>query len=238
MSEIDYHIYELEVARTPNDPRRVMPTLPDRCQSVLDVGCGAGQTLIACELKSGIFACGVDLDEEALALGRRMSQHIQFICAQGERLPFTDQSFDIVISRVALPYMHIPNALDEIARVLKPGGHAWFTLYPSSIIIHRISAAIRAGNIKNLLFQFYIVVNSLYFHITGRQFQFPFNRRRCESIQTVSAITRAMRRVGFDSVRMDRDRFFVVTAIKGEQISTIGASELCAVSAASPYQDN
>lgn len=238
MSEIDYHVYELEVARTPNDPRRVMPTLPDRYQSVLDVGCGAGQTLIACELRPGTFACGVDLDKEALALGRQMSQNILFVCAQGEQLPFNDHSFDIVISRVALPHMHIPNALHEIARVLRPGGYVWLTLYPLSKIIHRISAAIRAGNLKNLLFQFYIITNSLFFHVTGKQFQFPFNRKRCESFQSVGAITRAMRQVGFDSVRTDRNRFFVVTAIKGELISTIGANELCAVSAASPYQDN
>src|SRR5262245_7954626 len=134
MSEIAYHVGELEVARTLNDPRRVMPTLPDQYQSILDVGCGAGQILIACDLEPGIFACGVDLDEEALALGRRMSENILFVCAQGERLPFNDHSFDIVISRVALPHMHIPSALHEIARVLRPGGYVWFTLYPLSKI--------------------------------------------------------------------------------------------------------
>jgi SAM-dependent methyltransferase len=78
VSEIAYHLLELEIARAADDPRRVMPVLSNRDGSILDIGCGAGQTLIACDLKPGVFACGVDVDEEALVLGKLMSRDFPF----------------------------------------------------------------------------------------------------------------------------------------------------------------
>src|SRR5262245_26954041 len=139
MSELAYHMSELEIALAVNDPRRVMPDFPDHYESVLDIGCGAGQTLIASKLKSGAFICGIDIDEEALALGRRVTRRIAFVRASGERLPFSDGSFDFVISRVSLLFMHLPVALREIARVLKPGGQVWFTLHTISMPLRSVA---------------------------------------------------------------------------------------------------
>jgi ubiquinone/menaquinone biosynthesis C-methylase UbiE len=213
MSELAYHMLELEIARARDDPRRVAPVLINRCESVLDIGCGAGQTLIACEVTPTTFTCGVDIDQEALALGRRLSQQIAFVRASGERLPFSDGSFDVVISRVSLPYMRLPVALREIARVLKPGGQVWLTLHPISITIEGVARSLKERNAKNLAHQLYVIVNGLLFHFTGRQFSSPFNRAKCESFQTTRGIVRAMRAAGFDQVRPDhRGRIFVVTA--------------------------
>jgi ubiquinone/menaquinone biosynthesis C-methylase UbiE len=214
MSELAYHMLELEIARTREDPRRVMPDFPDHYESVLDIGCGAGQTLIASKLKPGAFICGIDIDEEALALGRRLSRRISFVRASGERLPFSDGSFDFIISRVALLLMHLPVALREVARVLKPGGQVWFTLHPISMPLRSIARSIKARNAKNLAHQLYVIVNGLLFHFTGRQFRSPFNRAKCESFQTARGIVRAMRAAGFDQVRAESGRFLVVTASK------------------------
>ena len=212
MSGAAYHLTELEIARAVNDPRRAMPDLPDHYESVLDIGCGAGQTLIACGLKPGAFVCGIDIDEEALVLGKRLSRHIAFVRASGERLPFPDRSFDVVISRVSLPLMYLPDALREIARVLKPGGRVWFTMHTVSMALRGIARSLRERNAKNLIYQHYVIVNGLLFHFTGKQFRFPFNRDRCESFQTAGGIARAMRAAGFDRISAQRGRFFVVTA--------------------------
>lgn len=213
MSELAYHMQELEIARSRDDLRRVVPVLSDRCESVLDVGCGAGQTLIACEISPTTFTCGVDIDQEALALGRRLSQRIAFVRASAERLPFSDGSFDVVISRVSLPYMRLPVALREIARVLRPGGQVWFTLHSISITLEGVARSIKERNAKNLAYQLYVIMNGLLFHFTGRLFRSPFNRARCESFQTARGIVRAMLAAGFDQVRPDnRGRIFVVTA--------------------------
>src|SRR6185295_8001473 len=43
-------------------------------------------------------------------------------CARAERLPFGDESFDLVLFHGSLPYMQIERALREATRVLRPGG--------------------------------------------------------------------------------------------------------------------
>jgi ubiquinone/menaquinone biosynthesis C-methylase UbiE len=72
------------------------------------------------ELNDHVFACGADIDEAALRHGKELAPGIHFVCTEGERLPLHDLSFDVVTSRVALPLMHLPKALAEIARVVKP----------------------------------------------------------------------------------------------------------------------
>src|SRR5262245_53263683 len=117
-----YHLWELSIASSPGDRRRIMPPIVERHGRILDVGCGAGQTLITSNLAPGVMALGVDLDHSALALGRRLTQSIHFVCAKGEDLPFRSEGFDLVFSRVAIPYMHIQGALCEMSRVLRDGG--------------------------------------------------------------------------------------------------------------------
>jgi len=218
MSEIAYHLGELDIARNADDARRILPELPETFESILDLGCGIGQTLIACNLTPKTFACGVDVNEEALAYGRKIADHISFVRASGEHLPFADGSFDVVISRVTLPHMHVPKALQEISRALKPGGRVWLTLYPMSWILRRAGESLKAGNLKNFAYQFYVMTNGAFFHLTGRQFRFPFNRR-CESFQTVKGVIRAMKEAGFENVRAEQNRFFIVTASKADDLT-------------------
>src|SRR3954449_13214466 len=124
---IQYHESELRVALDPNNPLRLVPDTGN-AQSILDIGCGAGQTLIAIGPKK--LRVGVDIDTEAVTFGVHWpeARGIRLGAATGENLPFQPSSFDFVYSRVALPYMHIPTALAEIHRVLRPGGNLWLTL--------------------------------------------------------------------------------------------------------------
>ena len=220
MSEIAYHLGELDIARNADDARRILPELPETFESILDLGCGIGQTLIACNLTPKTFACGVDVNEEALAYGRKIADHISFVRASGEHLPFADGLFDVVISRVTLPHMHVPKALREISRALKPRGRVWLTLYPMSWILHRAGESLKAGNLKNFAYQFYVMTNGAFFHLTGRQFRFPFNRR-CESFQTVKGVIRALKEAGFENVRAEQNRFFIVTASKADDLTKV-----------------
>lgn len=99
-------------------------------QSVLDVGCGAGvDTILAARLAgpSG-RAVGVDvvpamLDRARRNLAETDCNNVSFEEGSAEVLPFTDRSFDVVISNGALNL--VPDklrALAEVLRVLKPGG--------------------------------------------------------------------------------------------------------------------
>ncbi len=93
---------------------------------VLDIGCGAGQTLRLLADRSPSLRVGIDYDAEVLTLGQLTSheegQPIVFGRATAHALPFLDGQFTHVVCRVALNYMHQKQALAEMVRVLEPGG--------------------------------------------------------------------------------------------------------------------
>lgn len=92
--------------------------------TVLDVGCSTGWTLR--QIRHAKRRVGVDLDEEALALGYRLAEMegeaVEFRYASAHSLPFDDCTFDCVICRNTLTYTHQQQALREMIRVLKRSG--------------------------------------------------------------------------------------------------------------------
>lgn len=215
MTTLEYHLAELEVATAASDPRKILPELPPQFSRILDLGCGAGQTLVACNLPPDVATYGVDIDAAPLAVGKTLNERFNLLCATGEQLPFRAGVFDVVISRVALPYMNIPVALGEIARILKSGGGVWFTLHSLRLGRQWWLAALRAGRWKHLIYLSYAWLNSGWLHLFGKQFRYPLNQRRCESFQTVRGITRALLAAGFAQVQTEiSGQFFVVKAVK------------------------
>lgn len=211
---VQYHLSELQIAQDASAPGHLLPPIPPGCRAVLDIGCGAGQTLIASRLRDDVMACGVDPAVAALALGRTLTDRVQFAAAGGEDLPFAGATFDLVFSRVALPYMNIPVALREMHRVLKPGGTVWLSLHPPRFALRTMARAVRAGNVKAALYPVYMLLNGLLLHLADRQVQWPFGRRGYESAQTRSGIRRALERAGFADPMVTNGQFFVVTAVK------------------------
>ena len=104
-----------------------------RGKRVLEVGCGAGTDLVRFA-RGGALVSGVDLSASAIALARRNfdQQGLQADLreADGERLPFDDNAFDLVYAHGVVQYTPCPQALvAECRRVLKPGGEAVFQVY-------------------------------------------------------------------------------------------------------------
>jgi arsenite methyltransferase len=97
---------------------------------VLDLGCGAGvDAIIAAKLTGPLGAVtGIDLVPEMLAQARENArlagvENVTFQESSGELLPFPDNSFDVIISNgVFNLVVDKVKALDEVFRVLKPGG--------------------------------------------------------------------------------------------------------------------
>lgn len=214
MSAADYHLTELKIACTKGDVRKNLPPLPPKARRVLDIGCGAGQTLLAMEL-AGVQAVGVDCDFEALRLGYSMTEDICFLQSQGERLPFRAESFDLAFSRVALPYMDIPQALREMARVLRPEGSLWITMHPMSMLSWKIAVATP----KTFAFEVYRLFNSVWFALFGKVFRYPLRWKRIESYQSERGMRIALHAAGFEAIAFERGaNSFVVTARKGRMI--------------------
>jgi SAM-dependent methyltransferase len=98
----------------------------DETSRVLDIGCGAGQTLRLLNSNRPGALVGVDVDLEALAFGSVLNRgdvaKIAFVRASAHTLPFSSGAFSHVICRVGLNYMHQAKALREMVRVLSAGG--------------------------------------------------------------------------------------------------------------------
>lgn len=102
-------------------------------KKVLEVGVGAGTDFVSW-VRHGAHACGVDLTREATRLTRErlvlQGLNADVMQADGEALPFESGTFDIVYSFGVLH--HSPEtalAIEEVRRVLKPGGTARIMLY-------------------------------------------------------------------------------------------------------------
>ncbi len=100
---------------------------------VLDVGCGNGYVLSQ-YARFGAEVAGVDLTETALDLSRKRfalaNLRGDFRVTDGDRLPFDDESFDIVCSMGVLHHIADPRPMiAEMRRVLKPGGQIILMLY-------------------------------------------------------------------------------------------------------------
>ena len=210
-----YHFLELQIASNPADTRRVMPCVQGH-RRILDVGCGAGQTLVASALGSDVTAIGVDVDARALRLGRTIDPRIRYLQARGECLPLPTAHFDMVISRLAFAYMNQRAALAEMARVLEPGGTLWLALHPASSVVERLRESVRQRQWRAALRRLYALANGALFHATGREVRAPGKGgSRFESFQTPQRMRLELEALGFTDIRIERRGHFVVTATKG-----------------------
>ena len=208
----EYHRLELSIAADPNDSRRVMPRVESGHRRILDVGCGAGQTLIGCDLSDGVLAVGIDTDVSALTLGKQFTNAVQFVIGEGESLPFADGSFDLAICRVALPYMHVARALSEMCRVTAAAGDLWLVLHPLSMTVQELGANVGRLQLKASLYRAWVLLNGLALHVAGKQWR--WRSGSYETWQTSSGITRALAAAGYAEIKITRDNHFVVTATK------------------------
>jgi ubiquinone/menaquinone biosynthesis C-methylase UbiE len=102
---------------------KMHPVEPDA--GVLDVGCGTGSYL-ARYLEVGCRAFGIDASPAMLDQAeRRLEGRADLRLGDATRLPYDDDSFDLVLATMFLHELDPPvreTALSEMARVVKPDG--------------------------------------------------------------------------------------------------------------------
>lgn len=90
-------------------------------ERVIDVGCGPGFVLASASAAGQLV--GVDVSEKMLETARERAQSARVVRAAVERLPFSDETFNLAYCRSALHHVLDPEAmLREMVRVVRSGG--------------------------------------------------------------------------------------------------------------------
>lgn len=105
----------------------ILPFLPSRSGTqVLEIGCGMGELSIALS-RNGYSCVGVDVSEIRIARLKQLeTDTLRFQQCEATVLPFETNAFDVVISMQLFEHLHPQDAsthLEEVYRVLKPGGY-------------------------------------------------------------------------------------------------------------------
>ncbi|WP_276273066.1 methyltransferase domain-containing protein [Haloarcula litorea] len=119
----------------------------DPDDAVVDIGCGTG---FATEglLEHVDTVYGLDQSQHQLSKAyQKFGKHgdVRFHLGDAERLPFKDDTFDVVWSSGSIEYWPNPvDALEECRRIAKPGGRVLIVGpdYPNSSVFQKLADAI------------------------------------------------------------------------------------------------
>jgi len=111
-------------------------------QSVLDVACGTGVVAVTAA-RRGARVKGLDLSPVLLEVARANAAlaqvQIDFVEGDAEALPYSDASCDVVLSQFGHMFAPRPEvAIQEMLRVLKPGGRIAFSTWPPEHLVGRV----------------------------------------------------------------------------------------------------
>jgi len=115
---------------------------------VLDVACGPGNFTRSFARAAGDDGVVIGLDASRTMLERALQEgvpaNVAYVRGDATSLPFADEAFDAVCCFAALYFIADPlRAIDEIARVLAPGGRvAILTSVARGLLPHRVTDAL------------------------------------------------------------------------------------------------
>jgi len=108
------------------------PLPVSRGAKILDAGCGTGLLTLALlrSVRFPVSITALDLSSTSVAAARKAlyyssgrKRDVTFTQGNLLCLPFADESLDLVVTAGALEYVPLADGLNELARVIAPGGH-------------------------------------------------------------------------------------------------------------------
>jgi len=124
---------------------------PQENEKIFEVGCGAGHILQKVDVGQ---LSGIDLSPKMLSLARRrLGDNVELKKCNAESIDYSNSLFDKAICSEVLEHtLHPSRVIEEIARVLKPGGMVILSI-PNENRINRVKEIFVATGIFKLLFK-------------------------------------------------------------------------------------
>jgi len=103
-----------------------------RGAKILDAGCGTGLLTLALlrAVRFPVSITALDLSQTSVVAARKSlyyspgrKRYVTFTQGNLLCLPFADESLDLVVTSGALEYVPLADGINELARVIAPGGH-------------------------------------------------------------------------------------------------------------------
>lgn len=121
-------------------------------KDVLEVSCGhgGGSSYLVRTQKPASYT-GLDLNPTGIKFcqKRHTLPGLKFVQGDAEKLPFPDESYDVVLNvEASHHYPNFPRFLTEVARVLRPGGHFLYADLRAVHLVPEWEAALAAGPLE------------------------------------------------------------------------------------------
>ena len=103
--------------------------IKDKTLRIIDVGCGTG--LVGVELEKGGFSNfdGIDISQEMIDIAKQRGYSNLFIGSLNDSLPCENNEYDAALCVGVFTHGHVgSDRLDELVRIVKPGGIICFTV--------------------------------------------------------------------------------------------------------------
>lgn len=125
-AEFYLHDYDSAFQRVLNENKLKVYDLSNEGKKVLDIGCGVGHIDGYLKEEYNKEVIGIDFSGKMIELAQKKYKDIEFINISAEKLPFKNNTFDVVICDGVLHHLKVQGILEisisEIYRVLKPSG--------------------------------------------------------------------------------------------------------------------
>lgn len=113
---------------------------------VLDICCGPGM-LSAAAVSIGASSVGLDFPD-VVAMARKLVPDAEFQEGDATQIPFPDNSFDAVVCGYGI--LHVPDperAMQEMLRVLRPGGRAALSVWDNETVPNGLGLVYKAAQL-------------------------------------------------------------------------------------------
>jgi len=126
--------------------------MKDKSLRIIDVGCGTG--LVGVELEKSGFTNfdGIDISQEMIDIAKQRGYSKLFIGSLNESLPFESNEYDAAFCVGVFTHGHVgSDRLDELVRIVKPGGIICFTINEGVYELYGFNSKIQKLESENVL---------------------------------------------------------------------------------------